>query len=42
MSRDNSEGMITRAELLTLQESGQFPDEHAKITDVQVHSGVVL
>ena len=31
--------MITQTELLNLQESGQFPDESAKIKVTQVHSG---
>jgi hypothetical protein len=37
--RDGGEGLIAQAELLKLQESGQFPDEPAKIKGAHVHSG---
>jgi hypothetical protein len=37
--RDDSERLIAQAELLKLQESGQFPDEPVKIKGAQIHSG---
>ena len=33
-----SESEILQAELLKLQETGQFPDESAKIKGAQIHS----
>jgi hypothetical protein len=34
-----SESVIALAELLKLQESGQFPDEPVKIEGAQIHRG---
>ncbi len=38
-SYGESEGLIALAELLKLQEIGQFPDESVKIEDTQIHRG---